>query len=145
MRIAIHFRRGFTVLELLVVIGLIGILLALSLPAIQHSREAARLIACKNNLKQLGLAIHSYHAAYNACPQVLGLPNYARHREITDHKQFSLYGGMLPYLDQTNLFNSLNFQVAHLDMTLFPSANPRWIGQPDRHRKSSQRPPLPVG
>ena len=61
-------RRGFTLIELLVVIAIIAILIALLLPAVQAAREAARRAECRNNLKQMGLALHNYHDMHNAFP-----------------------------------------------------------------------------
>ncbi len=63
-----HRRRGFTLIELLVVIAIIAILIALLLPAVQQAREAARRSSCRNNLKQIGIALHNYHDTYKMFP-----------------------------------------------------------------------------
>ena len=77
-------RRGFTLIELLVVIAIIAILIALLLPAVQQAREAARRSSCKNNLKQIGLALHNYHDTHRVFPpgrvetSLLGYPSWIR-------------------------------------------------------------------
>ncbi len=94
-------RRAFTLIELLVVIAIIAILVALLLPAVQQAREAARRASCKNNLKQLGLALHMYHDTFNRLP---GANNYFPCCE----GGAGFLVGLLPYLDQTPLYNSIN-------------------------------------
>ena len=96
--------RGFTLIELLVVIAIIAVLIALLLPAVQQAREAARRSQCKNNMKQLGLALHNYHDAANKFPIGTRFSMSAPNWRV----------GLLPYLDQAPLFNTLNFSVSFL-------------------------------
>jgi len=131
-------RRAFTLIELLVVIAIIAILIALLLPAVQQAREAARRTQCKNNMKQMGLAIHNYESTYSRVPSS---------GEYSDYKNFtrsffpvSTFTAMLPYIDQAPIANqwdmSLPYNAApasypnsknhlmaqsHLEMYLCPS------------------------
>ena len=93
-------RRGFTLIELLVVIAIIAILIALLLPAVQQAREAARRSTCKNNLKQIGIALHNYHETFSTFP--IGARG-GRGWEA------SWYVGILPYLEQGPAFRQWNF------------------------------------
>ena len=111
-------RRGFTLIELLVVIAIIAILVALLLPAVQQAREAARRTSCRNNLKQLGLALHNYHdvhrtfpAGYYSYPTRDGSgPAWARIDPQTwDAGPGWGWGTMLlPYVDQANVANQID-------------------------------------
>lgn len=95
-------RRGFTLIELLVVIAIIAILIALLLPAVQQAREAARRTQCKNNLKQMGLALHNYHDNYQFFPN----GNVA---SSAGGWGLSWYARILPFVDQAPLYNQLTF------------------------------------
>jgi prepilin-type N-terminal cleavage/methylation domain-containing protein len=103
-------RRGFTLIELLVVIAIIAILIALLLPAVQQAREAARRAQCKNNLKQIGLALHNYHDNFNTLPPgwigvTAGAP------DIYGINGWAWGSKILPQLDQSPLYGQLNFNV----------------------------------
>jgi prepilin-type N-terminal cleavage/methylation domain-containing protein/prepilin-type processing-associated H-X9-DG protein len=98
-------RPAFTLIELLVVIAIIAILIALLLPAVQQAREAARRSTCKNNLKQLGLALHNYHDVAGQFPI-----NYCRPwGQIWNGRSTSWMTQILPYIDQANLYSKIDF------------------------------------
>ena len=128
-------RTGFTVVELVVVIAIVAVLIALMLPAVHTSREAARRASCRNNLKQIGLALHNYHdmasvfpyaESYTgqcgfgpvtvACSVLPGKPKSGREFKVTydnpcvlNHKGWML---LLPYLDEAGLADMINSHIA---------------------------------
>jgi prepilin-type N-terminal cleavage/methylation domain-containing protein/prepilin-type processing-associated H-X9-DG protein len=107
-------RRAFTLIELLVVIAIIAVLIALLLPAVQQAREAARRTQCRNNLKQLGLALHNYESSVRMFP-----PGYiAASVAAKDTTPGWGWGAMiLPYMDQAPIYNRLNFNLSVADPT----------------------------
>ena len=102
-------KRGFTLIELLVVIAIIAILIALLLPAVQQAREAARRSTCKNNMKQLGIALHNYHETHGIFPQ-MQVENIRN--TVYDPPGTESYLGwnvmLLPFMDQANIYNQIN-------------------------------------
>ena len=137
-------RRAFTLVELLVVIAIIGILIALLLPAVQAARESARATQCKNNLKQLGLALLNYDHAQkffppsSTCGFGRGVWNYPgtgpMDPTINLHSFASL---ILPYAEQDALFDDIDYTVSSLDPANRPAASkilpfyrcPSYVGQ----------------
>ena len=103
-------RQGFTLIELLVVIAIIAILVALLLPAVQQAREAARRSSCKNNLKQIGLALHNYHDVHNVLP-----PGYVDERgsgniwtaDNDNHGHWTWSAFVMPYVELGSLYDTL--------------------------------------
>lgn len=108
--------RGFTLIELLVVIAIIAILIALLLPAVQQAREAARRTQCKNNFKQIGVALHNYHDTHSVFPYATanaptnGSGSWPGSGEpVLNHTGWVM---LLPYIDQAPLYNEFNFSWA---------------------------------
>ena len=103
-------RNGFTLIELLVVIAIIAILIALLLPAVQQAREAARRTQCKNNMKQLGLAVHNFESTYGKLPYGMlrrdntgwGHPSFGIVGE--QDRRYALHFQLLPFIEQPALF-----------------------------------------
>jgi len=98
--------RGFTLIELLVVIAIIGVLVALLLPAVQQAREAARRTQCRNNLKQIGLALQNYEQSNRRFP--MG-------SVFSPRGSWSVHGRLLPFLDQANSFGQVQLDVTWSD------------------------------
>jgi prepilin-type N-terminal cleavage/methylation domain-containing protein/prepilin-type processing-associated H-X9-DG protein len=123
-------RQGFTLIELLVVIAIIAILIALLVPAVQKVREAAARTQCTNNLKQMGIALHSYHDLNHSFPPakinsgtqtgtyIAANSYYPGKPFVYNHTGFVL---LLPYIEQQDLYNQYDFD--------FPSCNCNWGGQ----------------
>lgn len=109
-------RAGFTLVELLVVIAIIGILVALLLPAVQQAREAARRLQCQNNLKQLGLALHTYHDAQKAFPPSIVF-DPGQNPQDSDNFRPNWVINILPYIEQQALFDSFDRTkyISHAD------------------------------
>ena len=128
MRSPLRKRRAFTLIELLVVIAIIAILIALLLPAVQQAREAARRTQCRNNLHNIGLAIHNYHDAFGSFPlsfdgsiqTYYNLPAGDNNRP--PRSSISWVSSALPYLDQGPLYNALQANGAFdVPFDLYPS------------------------
>lgn len=115
-----RYQRGFSLIELLVVIAIIAILVSLLLPAVQAAREAARRMQCRNNLKQIGIAMHNYHNSHNTLPpgNFDTIANWANLPPCSGQpvgslgsRQASWMQRILPYIDQENLYDSFVDQM----------------------------------
>ncbi|MCC7418931.1 MAG: DUF1559 domain-containing protein [Planctomycetaceae bacterium] len=107
-------RRAFTLIELLVVSAVIGILIALLLPAVQVVREAARRMSCSNNLSQIGLALHNYHDSHRVLPFGCGTDydGIVSSLGTLRDRRYSAQSQILPQLDQKNVHDRIHFDVA---------------------------------
>lgn len=106
-------QKGFTLVELLVVIAIIGVLVGLLLPAVQAAREAARRMSCSNNFKQIGLAIHNYHATYDKMPmQGGGTANLVANDRVpptgNNRQWLSFLVGITPFIEQQALWEQIS-------------------------------------
>lgn len=110
-------RRGITLVEILVVIGVTGLLIGLLLPAVQAAREAARRVHCASNLRQIGVALQAYHADHNCFPPS-NLPS-TQHGLWTANSISGL-AQILPHLEQTTLYQSINLDLVHHDSAASP-------------------------
>ena len=147
-------RRGFTLVELLVVITIIGILIALLLPAVQAAREAARRMKCANNLKQIALALHNYHTTHEILPFATPFDNYSP----VNKPGGTWVAMLLPFLEQAGLYDRFHFDKTMSDAlnadavkvvvsTLLCPSDPA-SGQPvfsDRDNLSGTNPSLSLG
>lgn len=106
-QISLTRKRGFTLIELLVVIAIIAILIALLLPAVQQAREAARRSTCKNNLKQIGIALHNYHDTHSVLPPGVLMFDDGSGDPDPDLGNWGWNTFLLPYIDQAPLYNQL--------------------------------------
>ena len=106
-------KAGFTLIELLVVIAIIAILIALLLPAVQQAREAARLTQCKNNMKQIGLALHNYLDVHSAFP-----PSFVSDISTlnTPGGEWSVLARILPFIEAGNLYNNAQLEASYSDI-----------------------------
>ena len=148
--------KGFTLVELLVVVAIIGLLIALLLPAVQAAREAARRIQCANNVKQIALALHNFHDVHERIPAARNdpiwmpytvnpnNPNVFEHRNSHDNnrdgdmarvRRQSFFTVMLPFLEQQSIYSSLHGWLARAQAERFEhnaGDNARWFANPGR-------------
>ncbi len=106
--------RGFTLIELMVVIGIVAILISLLLPAIQQAREAARRTQCRNNLMQLGIALRSYEDSHRVLPPGCVSPTGPVLTRSADTYRIGWLVQILPYLDEVPAYRQVNFDTPQL-------------------------------
>ena len=114
---------GFTLVELLVVVAIIGLLVALLLPAVQAAREGGRRTACKNNIKQLALGVHAYHDVHEALPSLYSGPQELRRGVTFGMDTFSWQTMILPFIEEEALQKRLDFTRLATDPANQPGVN----------------------
>ncbi|QDU77953.1 hypothetical protein Pan97_50320 [Bremerella volcania] len=120
-------RSGFTIVELLVVLAIIGLLIALLLPASRTSREASRRMQCQNNLKQLGLSVHNYHDTFESLPSCSS-GDRPEATEMTDsgYRRSGLIA-LLPFVEQGTLYETIMAPLT-VDGQTYPALGPDpWV------------------
>lgn len=106
-------RKGFTIVELLIVIGVTAVLIALLLPAVATARSASRRLQCLNRLRQIGVALHNYHSAHRVLPFGCGPDDdFVSTVGTLDARRYSAHALLLPYLEQSNVSARIDFNVA---------------------------------
>jgi prepilin-type N-terminal cleavage/methylation domain-containing protein/prepilin-type processing-associated H-X9-DG protein len=111
-------RRGFTLIELLVVIAIIAVLVSLLLPAVQQARESARRTQCKNNMKQIGLAVHNFESSFQKLPHPGQCDSTGG--ASTVYMSQSTCTLILPYIDQANVYNKMDQSLTFAQMSTAP-------------------------
>jgi len=104
-------RLALTLLELLLVVAVVGILLALAVPAVQMARESARRTECSSHLRSIGLALHNYHATSSMFPSTMFASEVRSDGGAVSSKRYSVFVRLLPYLDEGPLFNAINLSM----------------------------------
>jgi len=125
-------RRGFTLLELLVVVAIIAILISLLLPAVQQAREAARRMGCRNNLSQIALALQNYHATHRVLPPGSVNETGPVKVGVTTDNHFGWIAQILPELDEVNTWKQLDFTKTSYQQSSLSLVSPGVLYCPSR-------------
>lgn len=120
---------GFTIRELLVVTAIIGLLLALLLPAVRTSQGAARRMQCSNHLKQIGLALHNYHSTHGRLPSAMGGTGHGSGPMAGNANRLNGFVALLPFIEQQQLWEQISTST-EFNGTKFPAMGPApWVSE----------------